>query len=269
VDLKVNELDISALAARQLADYDAHRPGGVFATGSDFLTVPQAYAVQFQVASLRLARGEPLAGYKIGCVSQAIRTQLGLQKPVIGHIFATELHRTGAALDPGLFEGLAVEGEFAFRIRDDIPDRNWLLRYPIEAIASSFAVIELHNDVFRSDPPTAQELIANNALHAGAVLPARENAGDEPNDLLRERLSLFKNGRLLGSAAGSTLPGGPFASLLHLVDCLDGFRLHLRRGQIVLTGSPLNLYSVFPGDEIELRCQSLATVEMSIQNSYP
>ena len=60
--------DLDELAKRQLADYDAHYPGRIFEAGSGFLSVPQAYALQIQVARLRLNRGEPLAGYKVGCV---------------------------------------------------------------------------------------------------------------------------------------------------------------------------------------------------------
>src|SRR4030095_5370276 len=105
------------------------------------------------------------------CVSLAVRRQLGLRQPVFGYIFSTEDYGTGTVLDPTRFDGLAIEGEFAVRINQDVPGREWLRKHPVRAIASIFVVIELHNYVFRSDPPTAQELIANNALHAGVVLP--------------------------------------------------------------------------------------------------
>lgn len=86
--------DIDQLARRQLADYDAACPGLLFAEPEFDLTVPEAYELQFKVASLRQLRGESVAGYKVGCVSPAVQEQLGLNQPLIGHIFATEVHRS-------------------------------------------------------------------------------------------------------------------------------------------------------------------------------
>ena len=62
------------------------------------------------------------------------------------------------------YANLAIEGELAVRLGDDAE------------IARIFPIIELHNYVFRSEAPNLQELIANNGLHAGAVLPATEGA---------------------------------------------------------------------------------------------
>ena len=259
----MNTSPLHELAQRQLADYDAHHPGRIFEQGASFLTVAQAYALQVEVARLRIQRGEPLAGYKVGCVSEAVRGQLDLQRPVFGHLFATEIYPSGAVLDSARFEGLAVEGEIAVRIGEDIPDSEWLRRRRDQAIATAFAVIELHNYVFRSNVRMAQELIANNALQAGVVLPAQERVMKEDTDLLDEGLSVFRNGELLATAA-SALPRGLFASLLQLVEHLRKFGLRLRRGQIVLTGSPLPLYRVFAGDRIAVRCARLAPVETAI-----
>ena len=57
------DLSVRGLAARQLADYRARTPGTFFAgEGSSRLTLDDAYAVQAEVARLRAAEGEPVAG---------------------------------------------------------------------------------------------------------------------------------------------------------------------------------------------------------------
>src|SRR2546425_1470957 len=113
-------MDLAQLAKRQLEDYDRHRPGLLFADDAFSLTVEQAYELQIQVAALRRRRGESVAGYKVGCVSESVRRQLGLSHPVFGHIFASELHASGCVLDAARYEGLAIEGEFAARIAGDL-----------------------------------------------------------------------------------------------------------------------------------------------------
>jgi 2-keto-4-pentenoate hydratase len=262
--LKVTKRVIPQFAERQLADYDAHQPGGIFRQGANFLTVQQSYQLQFEVARLRQNRGEGLAGYKVGCTSPAIQKQFGLDQPVFAHLFASEQHRTGAVLDPDLYECLAIEGEFAFRIREDIPSAAWLRRHTREAIASAFPVVELHNYIFRTKPPTTTELVASNALNAGVVLPLQEFPVDDPYELREEEITVFRNGQSLGVATGKEIPHGPFGSLLWLADRLRPFGTHLKRDQIVLAGSPLPLFPVQKKDAYLVKCRRLGSVECTI-----
>ena len=253
------------LAQRQLADYDAHNPGRVFEDAAISMTIAESYDVQMQVAALRTARGEPLAGYKIGCVSDAVQRQLGLSQPVFGYLFATEIRHSGAMIDSGAFDCLAIEAEFAARIAVDIPDATWLREHPDRSIAAFFPVIELHNNVFRGATRTSQELIANNALHAGVVLPPVEGSLRDATELTGEPISVFRNAELLGTATGNSVPGGPFWSLLKVAEHLAMFGSRLKTNQIVLTGSPLPLYPARPGDHIVVRCSRLATVETTVR----
>jgi 2-keto-4-pentenoate hydratase len=244
--------DLVELARRQLADYDAHQPGLFFRDAPYRLTIAQAYEVQRQVAALRATRGEAVAGYKIGCTSEAVQRQLGIERPVFGHLFATGLYRSGVALDVGEFCRLEVEGEFAVRIGADL------------SIVSAFPVIELHNNVFRGAARTPQELIANNAIHAGVVLPATGIASPDAAELVRGAISVFCNGELLGTASGAAIPGGPLESVVRVAEHLASFGAALEPGQIVLTGSPLPLYPVRPGDHVVVRGPQSIEVELSV-----
>ena len=144
---------IHDLALKQLSDYDAHTPGRIFEGPPPIDSEDQAYALQMEVARLRVERGERLAGYKIGCVSEVIRKQLGMDRALFGHVWCSELHLSGVALDPKTYANLAIEGEFAVRLAVDIPDRQWLENHRREALAAMFPVIELHNYVFRAAAP--------------------------------------------------------------------------------------------------------------------
>jgi 2-keto-4-pentenoate hydratase len=254
---------IADLARQQLADYDAHTPGLVFADRAFSLTVAEAYAVQREMARLRACRGERVCGYKIGCVSKAVQQQLGIHTPVFGYLFETEMFRSGVLLDTSRFECLAIEGEFAVRVGQDIPGVAWLREHPARAIASVFPVIELHNNVFRGCRGTAQELVANNAFHAGVVLPSAEVPwGGDPADVERKSISVFRGRESLGTASASALPGGPLASLLEVLENLGPNGLRLRRDDIVLTGSPLPLYPAASGDHITVESPGSGMAEL-------
>jgi 2-keto-4-pentenoate hydratase len=150
--------------------------------------------------------------------------------------------------------------EFGVRIARDIPDANWLRSHPNDAISAGLGVIELHNYVFRNAPHNAQELIGNNAIHAGVVLPLTEPALTDPSVLLDTSIRVSRNGVTVGAANGRVLPEGPFGSVGRLAEHLAGFGLILREGQIVLTGSPLPLCRVAEGDRIEVSCDRSETV---------
>jgi 2-keto-4-pentenoate hydratase len=256
----LNKRVIEQLAKRQLDDYDRHQPGGLFAGYPIPMTVEDAYALQMAVARLRVQRGEPVAGYKTGCISPVMQAQLGLDRPVFGHVFETEIRSSGVVLDPGEFDGLAIEGEFAVRIAKDIPDSDWLRSHPDEVLSSGFAVIELHNYVFRNAPHNAQELIGNNAIHAGVVLPPAEPPLSNPAALADASIQVSINGTTLGKADGRALPDGPLGSVVRLAEHLAGFGRFLQRGQIVLTGSTLPLYRVTGGERIDVSCDRSETV---------
>ena len=257
--------DILNLAPRQLADYDAHHPGLVFEQDSVLLSVTDGYALQIEVARLRQARGEELAGYKIGCLSADVRQQLGLDEAVFGHVYSTEIYPDGSTLDSSKFDGLAIEGEFAVRLAADIDDPAPVRQAPADFVSSVFPVVELHNYVFRGNPENAAaELIGNNAINAGAVIPNAEPDLLGADRLLAETITVRINDELVGTADAGTIPGGPLASLVHLIARLHAFGIHPKKGQILLTGSPLPLYRLNVGDTIQVQCPNLGSVQARV-----
>ena len=56
------------------------------------LSIAEAYDVQDLVTQMRIDKGEKVVGFKVGCTSQAIRSQFGLQEPIYGRVFEPHLH---------------------------------------------------------------------------------------------------------------------------------------------------------------------------------
>ena len=164
----------------------------------------------------------------------------------------------------GKRHGLAIEGDFAVRLVVDVARAEWLSENHLRAIQSFFPVIELHNFVVRGGTQTAQELIANNAIHAGVLLPAREFPYRTPDDLLNRSITVLRNGSVLGEADSRALHDELGSRLALLATHLEQAGTLLRKGQIVLTGSPLPLYPVSPGDAVEVRCPGLQAVTAAI-----
>jgi 2-keto-4-pentenoate hydratase len=240
--------DLQELARRMLAGYDARTPGQLFAVPLD-LTTALAYALQAEIARLREERGERVIGYKVGCTSRAIQVQLGVKEPIFGRLFDTECHPSGVQLSSMRYASLAVEGEMAVRLSRDLPSELVSAEECREAIALEFPVIELHHYVLPAAWPPGQWLIASNGMHAGFVSPeAQTRCSGLAN--FAHNLSIRINEVVVGAVEDAASLTCPIESLRWLVGRLAHFGLQLRKGQVILIGSPMKLYPVAPGSRI-------------------
>lgn len=195
------------LAQRMLADYDARTPGRLFGEPLD-LTAAQAYALQAKITRLREARGEHVIGYKVGCTSQAIQAQLGVNEPIFGRLFAAECHPSGVHLSFASFVNLAVEGEMAVRLGHDVSGPAVSADDCREAIAEVFPVIELHHYVLPAAWPRGPWLIASGGMHAGFVLAEAETAPSIPVNRACS-LNVRINDLVVGSVEEGRVRGHP------------------------------------------------------------
>ncbi len=247
--------ELQRMAVRQLADYDARTPGRLSCQPSA-LTLAEAYAVQAEVGRLREQRGERIIGYKVGCTSKPIQEQLGVQEPIFGRIFDTGCCRSGACLSHACFANLAVEGELAVRLGNDLSGPAVSEQACREAIESVFPVIELHHYVVPRAWPPAQWLIASGGMHAGFVFE-EEGPGFSGLATLSHSLSIRINEVMVGAVGDSESLICPIESLCWLTGRLARFGLQLGKGQVILIGSPMNLYPVGPGSRIVVEAPPL------------
>ena len=234
------DVTVEELASRQLADYRRLSPGTYFGERREPLSLEEAYRVQAEVSRLRVQDGDKIAGYKVGCTSAEIERQFGLRGPIYAVLFQSELRCSGAHLDASSFTNLAIEGEMAARVGED------------GEIAALFPAIELHNLVFRSEPKTLAELIVNNGLNAGVVLPDKAAGCEALGQGAARSLRVLINGESIDEGELWSLPGGAGASLKWLRENLKRHGGRLSPGHLVLTGTPLGIHRVRPGDHVEV-----------------
>lgn len=232
------DAEIKALALRQWRDYAARTPGTYFGEGARALTLEEAYGVQFEVVRLRCEAGDAVAGYKVGCVGEGVVEQFGMSGPIHARVFQSELRAAGDHVAYGDFSNLAIEGEMAVRIGAD------------GGIADAFPIVELHHFVFRSSPKTLVELIANNGIHGGVVLPPASVM--KPLDAWSNAatLSVAVDGREIDRGALWSMPGGAYESVEWLRAGLARHGIALKEGDLVLTATPLGLHPVKPGSHV-------------------
>lgn len=244
--------EIRALAERQWRDYRTGQPGTCFADPGFVLGLCDAYDLQDAVMALRVSAGDRLVGYKVGCTGAGTVQQFGMEGPIRGCLFESEVHQHCCTVTGNEFANLAIEGEMAVRLGAG------------GTIAAAFPVIELHHFVFRGARKTLPELVANNGLNGGIILPGEDwllarDYIERPGEL-----SVWINDRLIASGELWPMRGGVHASLGWLREHLAKNDRVLLPEQIILTGTPLSLYPVRANDRVVVRVDGKVGVECAV-----
>ena len=144
-------------------------------------------------------------------------------------MYASECWESDTTLPLSQFDGLAIEGELAVRLSRSIVELHDQMFDPDEVIQAIFPVIELHHFAF-DEPPTASDLIARNAIHAGFVC-GKETQGDTH---FPEQISIKINE--VARVSGSNIPQTVTNSLRWLAKVLQKQGLQVGSNQKFCVG---------------------------------
>lgn len=232
------------------------------------LTISEAYQVQNQVCAKRIAHGESVVGYKVGCTSRAIRSQLGLAEPISARMFAPHVTGGRRTIDWTAYCHCAIEPEMVLRIGQDLCGTDLSDEELIQSISYVSPGIELHDYTFWHQPPTAQELICSGGIHAGLIV------GDmkvSPRALTfgRENFFVYQNNDLVASSRADEIMGGPLESLRWLVNFMSSNDEVLKKGMLVIPGSPTELISITGDSRVRVEIDNLGQVEATFRSQSP
>jgi 2-keto-4-pentenoate hydratase len=234
----MDSASLRSMAARQWRDYQWGTPGTMFADPEISLTLDEAYKIQMEFAGLRCAAGDAVAGYKVGCIGSGVVEQFGMSGPIHARLFRSEIYSSSETLRHRAYANPAIEGEMALRIGID------------GGIAAAFPVIELHQFVFRAPRKTLAELVANNGINAGAVVPDHLKAASLEDWANARTLSISVNGASVETGALWAMAGGAPEALEWLRGDLRRFGEAFKPGDLVLAGTPLGLHPIQGGDHV-------------------
>ncbi len=233
-------------------------PGEPEASFGD-LSLEESYRVQDLVAARRVAEGEVVAGYKVGCTSAAIRAQFGLREPISGRLFHPFVHGEGVDLDWTRFANCALEPEMVLQIGCDLSGADLAEEELRAGIASVRVGLEVHNYTFWQGAPTVEELVCSGGIHACLVVGSDSCSPDELT-FREEAFSLSINGCLRASERAEAIMGGPLQSLRWLVGFLTARGEVLPRGALVIPGSPTELIPLDEDAEVEVEIAGVGKV---------
>lgn len=214
-------------AIRQARTSTTPIPGRGESWGVD---ISGAYRVQEALGS-----GRPLKGYKLGLLSPAKQTQMGLTTPIWGRVYADMLLDEVVPLKRFLQPRL--EPELAVVLAEALPEEA-SLEAIWQAIDGFFLAVDILDTAWQGYRFAAAEVIADNTSGGGFVLGKRLRS-DKPEG----NLQLFLNGRLATEGPVESL-GNPVERLLWLARAVGGLEV----GQVIFLGSPAAAVPAEPGE---------------------
>lgn len=109
-----------------------------------------------------------------------------------------------------------------------------------------------------------QELICSRGIHAGFIIG---NTKVSPHALTygREPFPMYQNNELLASSRAEEIMGGPLESLRWWVNFLTSAGEALKRGALVIPGSPTELILTTPHSQARADIDNLGQVETTFR----
>jgi 2-keto-4-pentenoate hydratase len=218
-----------------------------------------AYAIQSINTAYWKSQGRRVVGRKVGLTAKAVQTQLGVDQPDFGVLFADMEIAAGGVLDAARVLQPKAEAEVAFILGADLPDSETTPESAAAAVAQVVAAIEIVDSRIADWKITFADTVADNGSSAFYVL-GDDRKALEGLDLWTCGMALEVNGQVVSLGAGAACLGHPLNALAWLARTLAARGESLRAGDVVLSGALGPMVALQPGDTVRATIGGLGTV---------
>jgi len=229
------------------------------------MTIEDAYAVQRQWVTVKMAEGRKLRGHKVGLTSRAMQASSQISEPDFGDLLDDMFYDSGADLPMTRFIVPRVEVELAFVLGKplrgpgvtvfDVLDATDYVIPALEIIDARIQQIDPETKV----PRRVMDTISDNAANAAVVTGGRPVRPLEV-DLRWVSALLYKNGTIEESGVAAAVLNHPANGLVWLANKLAQYGVGLSAGQIILGGSFTRPVPAEAGDLIHVDYGQLGSI---------
>ena len=256
-------------AAAALLQAEATRTQvGLLSLAHPDMTMDDAYAIQNEILSAKIAQGRRIAGWKIGLTSRAMQAALNIDVPDSGILFDDMEFASGNEVPAGRFIQPRIEAEIAFIMKSAISGQDVTREDVLAATECVAPVIEiLDTRILRTDPASGQtriitDTISDNAANAGFVLGCERHDVDA-HDLRWIPAIVFKDGDVEETGLGAGVLNDPVESVCWLARRMACYDQRIEAGQVILSGSFIRPLECPPGTRIHADYGAFGTVDIA------
>lgn len=227
--------------------------------------VDAAYAVQRINTDHWVREGRRVIGRKIGLTAKAVQTQLGVDQPDYGILFADMAVVDGDEIPMSRVLQPKAEGEVAIVLDSDLPHQQLTLIDVIDATAYLLPAIEVVASRIANWDIKIVDTVADNAS-SGMFVLGTQPVSLADVDLRMCGMVMEKNGDQVSVGAGVACLGNPLNAALWLARKMVEVDMPLRAGDVIMTGALGPMAPAEAGDVIEVRINGLGSVRAAFSN---
>ena len=252
-----NKIEQAAALLRQASE--SGRPCAPVRNLIGVTSIADAYATQEINTKLAIAAGRRIVGAKIGLTSKAVQSQLGVDQPDFGILYADMDVADGVEVEVGRLIQAKCEAEIAFVLGRDLELEKLTTAEVVSAVDYALAAIEIVDSRVENWSIKITDTIADNASSGLFVL------GSKPVkladiDLVSAGMVMTRNGEQVSTGAGAACLGNPLTALRWLAETMTAAGRPLKAGDIILSGALGPMVTANPGDAFEARIEGLGSV---------
>jgi len=226
---------------------------------SKALTLDDAYAIQLKNIDRVTAMGYKISGKKIGLTSPGIQQQLGVNEPDFGHLFASMDCREGK-IDTTQLIAPKIEAELAFVLGDNLTGGNVSamdVRKATKYVVGAFEIVDSRVADWKIK---LADTVADNAS-SGRYILGKKRLKVDAVELPSEHMILYKNGEKVQEGIGANVMGDPCVAVAWLANCLWGFGVPFKKGEVILSGAFSAAPAAVKGDVFRVEFKSFGTID--------
>ena len=220
-----------------------------------------AYAIQYAIRARKLARGQRLAGLKMGLTARAKMKQMGVDVPIFGFLMDYMARPDGGDIEIDQLIHPKIEAEIAFVTNAPLRGPGCHIGDVLAATDFVLPAVEVIDSRYRDFKFDLKSVVADNTSASRFVAGGRARQASEL-DLATLGVVLEKNGEIVACAAGAAVLGHPANSVAMLANMLAERGEHIAAGTFIMTGGVTEAITVNRGDSIHVRFQELGSVSM-------
>ena len=224
-----------------------------------------AYAVQQANTDIWIKQGRRVIGRKIGLTAKAVQTQLGVDQPDYGIIYADMAFVDGDEIDFNAVSQPKAEAEVALVLAEDLNGEQITLLDLIDATAYAFPAIEVVGSRIAKWDINILDTIADNASSGMIVLGTRPVLLDDI-DLRMCGMVMENKGEQVSVGAGVACLGNPLNAAVWLARKMVDVGMPLSAGDVVMTGALGPMAPIGRGEVIEARISGLGSVRAAFSD---
>lgn len=262
----VEEIEVKNLASYLIAgEIERKEVKKITANLKPDLTVEDAYIIQEEIVSTKLAEGHKLIGPKMGLTSKAKMNQMGIDEPIYGHVFDYMLIDNGGKVSLQELIHPKVEAEIAFVIGKDLEGPGVTGAQVLAHTEAIVPALEIIDSRYENFDFTLPDVVADNASTSRVVFGTKLTKPHLVDlDLVGATLSI--NGEIKDLGTGAAVLGHPANAIAMLANMLARKGEKIREGEVILSGALtgavlLEKYDVVVGKFDELGDVSFTVTE--------